>query len=302
MGLLVAVLDRLTDVPHVDRADRELDARLVAKVAEAQKEWPALALDDVDFGAFLLERAERRRSETEPDLREIVASTHASDLYLVFGIARGHGGAFATVDAICRAELEKAARGVRGLPLELDDVQQLLRERLFVGTEAAHRKILDYTGAGALRVWLRVTITRTLLNLVTRETKEAPTEDVFFEAITDGVRSPELALAKSNGQADLKGALAAAAAQLSTRDACLLRYAYGDKRTFEQIGAIYGVHGTTASRWVTEARAALVTLVKNELGERLRLDDGEVQSLLRNALQSLELTLSGLLGRPSGQS
>src|SRR5262249_23166004 len=149
-----------------------------------------------------------------------------------------------------------------------------------------------YAGTGDLRNWIRVTAHRMLLRIAKQETKEAPTSRPFFEAIGDIGLSTEPSYVRSEGQEDVRNALVSGAARLSARDRCLLRYTYGDRRTVQQIGTIYGVHGATASRWVEKARQRLLLLVQEELTTRLAISQGEAASILRGALSRIDLTLS----------
>ncbi len=280
-------------------SDPTLPEVLAALVADARAAWPGIDVDDHEFVAAL---AARIPEDVASGVVAALRTVRASDLYLARACLRGHPRAIAALDAISGAEVERARPRFRWLAHDIDDVKQRLRERLLVATtgedgQTTHPpKIADYGGTGELKMWLRVSVTRMLLNVATRESREVPEEDAFFEAITDGAATAESHYVRAQGQAELKAALVGATARLASRDACLLRYAYADKRTVEQIGAIYGVHGATASRWVQRARRALLVEVRAELMEKLSISDEEAASLVRAALSHVDLTLSAVFG------
>src|SRR5262249_26695993 len=57
----------------------------------------------------------------------------------------------------------------------VDEVQQALREKLFVGKDGSSPKIAEYDGRGTLASWVRVVALRTAVDL-RRKSPEAPPE------------------------------------------------------------------------------------------------------------------------------
>jgi RNA polymerase sigma-70 factor (ECF subfamily) len=253
-------------------------------VAAARAAWPKI---DVDLAAFVRFLAERAGDQPTESLR-------VPDLYLVFACLAGHPAAVAELDAMCAEEIERARPRVGYLSHDAEDIAQRVKERLLVGS-GAPPKLVEYAGTGSLQAWLRVTLTRALLNVATRESREVPEDLPFFEALADGVAGPEAELLRASCRAELRQSLEAAAQKLSDRERALLRFAFRDRKTVEQIGAVYGVHGATASRWVQKARQTLVTAVRDDLRARLKISDTEAASVLRGALSQIETSLHRIL-------
>jgi RNA polymerase sigma-70 factor, ECF subfamily len=93
--------------------------------------------------------------------------------------------------------------------------------------------------------------------------------------------------------------LAEALTGLTPRDGSLLRYAFGEELTVDMIGRLYGVHKSTASRWVAHAHDELLSSVRAILVERLGISESEYASVLLNIRDSLELSLERYLKDPS---
>ncbi len=64
----------------------------------------------------------------------------------------------------------------------------------------------------------------------------------------------------------------------------------------DRIGALYGVHRVTASRWVAAAREQLGAAIRSELASRLAISVDEVDSIVRLVQSRVDLSLERLLG------
>ena len=69
----------------------------------------------------------------------------------------------------------------------VDDVKQELREKLLVASGALPR-IADYLGEGPLTGWVRVSATRTALNLLRRDTRNVALRDDDMGEAVAGAR------------------------------------------------------------------------------------------------------------------
>lgn len=263
---------------------------LRAKVARARQEFPEVHADDRGFLAALQARVE---ASEDPDAA--VQTLRVNDLFIAYACAAGSEPAVVHLAAVV-ADLAGELRGkFPRLPETWDDVSQRFMRILLVAEAGRSPKILDYAGTGDLRAWLRVALTRFLLNIASREGRERPEEMPFFEALSDGGSSAEAAYLRSACNAELRASLEVSAAALEPRERALLRFVYADGKTVQEVGAIYGVHGATASRWVQKARERLASLVRDDLTKRLDVSESEAASLLRGALSQIELTLHRLL-------
>src|SRR5687768_12693316 len=162
-------------------------------------------------------------------------------------------------------------------PPRLNDVKQLVRQRLFVGGGTAGAptsagKISEYGGRGDLRRWVRSVAVRTCLNELRKGKHEVLTDDDHLIAQhTVGGDDPELAYMKRTYAAEFKAAFAEALGGLGPREQTLLRYHHVDGLNIDEIGAIYRVHRVTAFRWLEKAKEQLVQRTLELLRARLRL-------------------------------
>ena len=87
-----------------------------------------------------------------------------------------------------------------------------------------------------------------------------------------------------------------ALAALPDQPRALLRYSVVDGWTVERIGALYGVHRTTAARRVAAAREELGSAIRAELAARLAISVGDVDSIVRLVQSRIDVSLERLLG------
>jgi RNA polymerase sigma-70 factor (ECF subfamily) len=240
--------------------------------------WPSVRVDLVDFARFVHERA--------ADL------ARAEDLYLACACARGDGAALKAFDAAFGPDIAAAYGRFRYVGKTADDVKQLLFEKLFAHDRP---KIAEYSGKGELRMWLKVTITRMLINFSARDTRELPAADDLFCALPGAAADPELAHLRRTYAAELKEAFGRAVTKLSARERNLLHYACVEDLGIDAIGELYGVHRATAARWLQDARAALFKHLRAALLAQLRVRPDELESIVRMMLSRVEITLERYL-------
>src|SRR5689334_10395795 len=106
---------------------------LGARAQTAKAAWPGF---DLPLEVFLpvLERADP-------------SGLHDADLYLACACAQRVDGALAAFERAFLSQVPLFLKRMRPSPQLVDDVQQLLRQKLFVG---AAPKIAEYTGVGTL--------------------------------------------------------------------------------------------------------------------------------------------------------
>ncbi len=258
-------------------AGEDDDAALDEAVARGGAAWPQLRLPPGQFRAFL---SERLRGEPADALS-------AADLYLACACLAGAPGAIEAFEQAYFPELRSAlGRMGRSGAVELEEVAQALRARLFVGDRP---KLREYSGRGALKNWFRVTAVRTALDQLPQPPPPLAGE---VERLT---ASPELAEIRRMHQRDFNRALERALGALSPRQRNLLRYALLEELTLEELATVYRVHRATGAGWLADARAALLTGVRTQLKDALRVDSAELDSLLRLIRSDLHVSLPRLL-------
>jgi RNA polymerase sigma-70 factor (ECF subfamily) len=271
----------------------ELRAFAAAWLREGAAAWPGVDAEEAAFGRYVATRLPQDRP-----LRAALEAVRAADLFLAWGCSVGHANALAEFEASHLRELDLAWRAIAPAPLPLEDARQRLREKLFVRSAEAEPSITTYAGRGSLRHWLRVLSTRMLLDLAKRPRREVHEEDAFWDALPLVGADPQAELAKTSYRSEFKQALTEAMGALSTRERNVLRYAFVEGLTIDQIGAVYGVHRATAARRLADARTRLRTLVHQILAERLGATDREIDEMVGLLESRLDLSLERLLRPP----
>jgi RNA polymerase sigma-70 factor (ECF subfamily) len=264
----------------------DLEERLAALFDVGRTAWPGLPVSAEEFAGYLGERIPE-----VPSLARALDELHAADLYLACACAAAIPQALTTFEEAYFGELERAIRRVDGAVPLRKDIAQNLRQRLFVPEPGRAPRIAEYAGRGSLRSWFRVTALRTVLNQVTRGSRDVPAPDDELGELLWPLEDPELAHLKHFYRAELRLALDEAVRALSARDRALLLYEITEQLSIDRIAALYGVHRSTAHRWVTQARAALRSAVRGALRRRLSCDRADLDSIMRLIHSQLEVSL-----------
>ena len=250
-------------------------------VDAALEELPELRVDRAELSAYAASR-EGARPE------------HAADLILAWASARGDAAALRRLETLCAGDVAAAARKVDRSPAFLDELRQAVRVRLLVGAEGQPPRIAEYAGRGPLRAWVGVAALRLALNLRRAAAPAAAREEVLTELI-GREQDPELRRLKTMYRAEFREALEEALAALSDRDRALLRLGYVDGLKLAQIARLYGVHESTASRWLAAAASNAGKETQRRLVARLSLSSSAVDSIGRMVLSNLDLSIARIL-------
>jgi RNA polymerase sigma-70 factor (ECF subfamily) len=277
----------------------ELDRRLWALVAEGRAAWPQLGLDARLVVEFIARQATAELAEAGLD------GLRPADLYLACACAIQMPAALAAFDRDYMREVDVALARMRIGPPRVQDVKQLVRQRLFVGGGTAGQptsagKIAEYGGRGDLRRWVRSVAVRTCLNELRKGKREILIDDeqlIAQHAIATD--DPEVEYMKRTYAEEFRAAFGAALGQLGAREQTLLRYHHVDGLNIDEIGAIYRIHRVTAFRWLEKAKELLVRSTLETLRARLKLPASELDSVLRMIRSQIHLSLIRHLGGPS---
>jgi RNA polymerase sigma-70 factor (ECF subfamily) len=217
---------------------------------------------------------------------------HASELALAAACATGDGEAIAALEAryatVFRAVTARFATDRH----HADELRQLVRERLFVGTPP---RIAEYTGRGHLENWLRITALRVCLNAIRKRDPARPgASSGGLSNLADGGHDLELQFLGVQYRAAFRAAFTAAVAALDSAERAVLRLGLVHQLSIDQLGVALGIHRATAARRLARARARLVEQTVAALKAALALDDAELASLQRDLDGHVELSLSRL--------
>jgi RNA polymerase sigma-70 factor, ECF subfamily len=269
---------------------------------EARSSWPGLEVDKATFGGYL---RERMRPEGD-DPRAL----HLADLYLACACIHGASGALEAFERRYLAGLGPALRSIDTSPAFFDEVTQLLREKLFVGSNrgpqggppawdgdrasqagppASGGKLATYSGRGSLESWVSVAVHRLGLSLKRRQRRHTELSD---EALTRLVpEDPELAYLRARYREEFQAALTAAVVGLTERQQVILRLTLVKGVSHARIAAIYGVNQSTVTSWATAARQRIWEELRHQLADRLRMGVAEVDSLIRFMKSDIQLSI-----------
>lgn len=209
----------------------------------------------------------------------------AGDLYLACACEEQLPSARERLAALHQKPLRETLHRALGNASLADEATQVTFERVLLG------KLSDYSGRGPLAHWLAVVGLRTGLKL----RGATPANEVGLEAILDLPEDvSDLELVNKYGREAIKLAFKEAVTTLSAKERTLLRLNVLEGLNIAALGQMYGVHRATVARWVADARVALLKETRRTLSRTLKLDEPELDSLLRLADSKLELSLSTL--------
>lgn len=267
----------------------ELEATLRGMLEAGQRAWPKLHVEPAAFIRHLAERLPR-----EGSAEEALSGIQAEHLYLACACALGMPAALAEFDRVFLPYAAKAVARMKELGIAEEEVQQALRQKLFIGPSGTG-KIADYSGRGALGAWVRAAAVRTALNL--RRSQKEKIQDGAGDAAELELPSsdPELAFFKRHYREQFQAAFREAMRGLSDRDIAVLRLNMVDGLNIDRIGVMYRTHRSTVARWIARAREQLLHETRRILTERLALPAAELDSVMRLVHSQLDVSINGFL-------
>jgi RNA polymerase sigma-70 factor (ECF subfamily) len=253
-----------------------LEQGLVAACDAARQAWPQLAVEPADFVAYLAERI-----PTNVDPLEALERLHVGDLYLACACASGAAEAIAAFEEHVAGSLGHAIGRLRLSPTAAEELRQVLREQLFVGSGGAPPLLRSYSGRGQLRGWLRIIAARTAGRMIDRGNRELLLTNSVLAGLAPSTPDPELDHLKATYRAEFADAFQSALGALTARERNLLAQHYLDGLSIDEIGLIYGVHRATIARWLARSRTDLLKRTRSALMRRLRIDRSGYESIMR---------------------
>jgi RNA polymerase sigma-70 factor (ECF subfamily) len=239
---------------------------------------PDVKLSAEQFSSYLAERA---LSSDSPNV---------GDLYLACACASREAAALRAFDRTIMSQLPAHLSRLRPSASFIDEVGQILREKLFTG---ATPKITEYSGRGTLLAWFKVVAIRTAIDLK-RTRGEQLTQLDPQRSIVASADSPELAALRNRYRPLFKHAFSVALESLTSEQRTLLRLHYADGLVLEEIGRLFHVNRSTIFRRLNACVALLVESLRDQLGAQLGLNTAEFDSLVDGVRSDLELSLSSL--------
>ena len=270
------------------RAHPGLEKALAGLVRQAREAWPEVGMD---AGAFLAYVAERLPATGEA--HEVLASLRAEDFFLAFACVRGEERALEALDTHVLSQVGTWLP--REGPALVDELRQLLRQRLLVPVDGAPPKLASYSGRGPLGQWVRAVALRLHIDLQRAAPRELPMEQAPAGLAERLGADPELAFIRERHQEDFRVAFRAALGRLDARERNLLRLHHVHGQSMDAVSATYQAPRSTVARWIARARERLLALTREELTVRLGLTSNELDSLLRLVGSQLDVSLRQLM-------
>jgi RNA polymerase sigma-70 factor (ECF subfamily) len=210
------------------------------------------------------------------------------DLELARACLAGDTPALGQLETLVKTEVRRAVAPLDATGVLVDEVTQLVRERLLV-----EKKLADFSGEGSLASWLRAVAVRVALNARRPGAREELVSQLPDAPLADP--DPELALLRAHHREAFRAAFTEALAVLSARDRTILRLTALDGLSLARVGQMYGKDASTVSRWLASSREVLLQRTRASLARSLQLSDSALDSVMRAADSELHLSIARLL-------
>lgn len=274
---------------HWERSAINLDSALWELYHRSHGLWPQISLDPVVFVAFL---AARWPVDKDPD--PTFSALNTVDLFLVCGCLEGHGDALLLFTQRYLDQVPAMTARLAMSDIVRDELQDQLREK-FLAPQSGRSKLAEYSGRGALQVWVRVTAVRTALKLLDRA-ENRNRVDCEADALSPwSIDHPELANIKDLDRSLFQGALREAIAGLNIELRNVLRLHYLDGMKQTAIARLLKLSTATVSRQLKEAREQIIQRVRHRLTAQLSLSESDMATLAELVSSQLDLSLSRIL-------
>jgi RNA polymerase sigma-70 factor (ECF subfamily) len=279
----------VTDRP-LDVGDLATSEAFATALANARGTWPTVGLSADAFASALAQRMHIRPSSSPDAIASALVRLHAADVYLVEACVRGDPRACAAFSELVGRVIAGPVGAILGTSMAIDDVRQVVCQRLLVTTGGAPR-IASYNGDVGLAAWVRVIGTRIAIDERRKRSSDRPLEDTLVEDLQAEGVSPELGELRSKYRDRFKAAVETAVATLSERDRSVLRFTIEHGLTADEIGRIFDVHRVTIARWLRRIRDALSAKILHALG----VSSEELASMLGLIKGQISLSIERLL-------
>lgn len=262
-----------------------VQATLAGLCREAAAAWPGVHISDEELVGAL---AEKLAGDEPPPL----TAAAAAELYLALACARGDEAAIGAFDRDYLSIVPQALAAMKLATATVEDVRAAVRDKLLLPDGDRRPRILDYAGRGRLRGLVQVTATRTAIDRIRLEEREAELPARDFAAPTDVA----LSLIKAQYREAFRAGFARAVETASRRDRNLLRLHFLGGVTLEQLAQMYGVHRATVVRWLAAARDAVFGATREHVAQQLKAPADELDEMFDLVKSRVELSVERLLG------
>lgn len=274
--------------------DEELEPLLERAASAARQAWPDLEVTAEELVAYGGERA--RKSATAAQIEAL----RWDDLLLCCACTREDRAALLALEKMVTAAARQAAQVYPLTDFHLEVRQELWCRLLLKTAQRDRPRLLDYAGRGPLPSWLRVISARTALNLARGRTPAIDPEQSLEDR--PGSIDLELHYVQLTHHDQFVSCFREAFAALDPRARTVLRLHLVDAVGLEAIAQHYRVNRSSVTRWISQARDAVVGKTRGLLEERAGVSRADLDSLVRALKSNLNLSISQLLPAPDRSS
>ena len=227
-------------------------------------------------------------------LQGALSRLRIDDLWLALAARSGEDDAVRVFEDEMLQPTEQSVKRLDASPSFRDEVLQRVRVKLLVGTQQEGPRLTHYRGRGPLATWTTVVVIREAITMLRKlgRPKNDDADLVLLEATSSG---PELAAIKAEHRLALVQALRASIADLTAEQRNLLRLHHLHGASIDRLGAMLGLHRSSAARRLEKIRRQLLEDTRRRLVERLRIDAAELDSIIERIDSQLEISLERML-------
>ncbi len=272
----------------------ELEQALDEVLVVSRAAWPGVNAAPERLMSHLAEKVDESQLDAAGVAR-VLRAWHVEDLYLACACAHGDTSALAVFEQRYITGLGAIVGRFANAGVPVDEIQQAVREKLFVGVGSRPPAIAEYSGRAPLASWVFVVSARVALNLVRAMKRPLAEGDEKILGLPAPDSNQELAYLKKLYKTEFAAALKDAMATLSLRDRTVLRQHYVDGVTLKQLAGVHGVHRVTLVHWVSRARDALRDQTHHLLLQRLGITPRTLASITRLVQSQFGASLTQIL-------
>jgi RNA polymerase sigma-70 factor, ECF subfamily len=284
---------RTDDSAASESEPSHLESTLAALCARARAGHPTVELDDAGFVRHLARCG--AAVAAGPD------AVHAEDLFVAHAALDGNRAAIEKLQGDQRPAIVRYLRAVDATKTPVEEIEQRFWEEMLFGSAARHPKLANYSGKGPLSAFLGIVAQRMALDSRRRTDVEKRAVTRMAREVQALAGDAELALIKRRYKIGVQDAIREALGTLDDRERMIFRMHWVDSLSLHRIARVYGVTQSTVSRWIGKARESVLAETRRLLQERLLMSESEFNSIAGLLFSQLELSVSRILGRATGQ-
>lgn len=258
--------------------------------------FPRIVWSRLDFARACLEHWVGQRPGDLAD-RLAIGRGHAEE-YLVLACLAQRPGALETLDTEYIAPLTSRVRRICPQQDVVDDVLQMVREKVLLPPEPG---LASYQNRGYLTAWLTIIAVRSALDVTRRAQLRVTQLAELDNELMALAASPESEYLGQEVRLAFRKALREAVQRLPEKQRFALKMQIVAGWSIDQIGRALSTHRATAARWLVSGRERLECDVREALVERLGVSEAEVASLMGQMRSQLDVRFSQIF-RTAGHS